>query len=55
MLPLPKRRPELQVLDYTFHDAVERVLRAEEKTWDAAKVETYPVILGNKMRPLPNT
>jgi len=40
VLPLPKRRPELQVLDYTFRDAVERVLRAEEKTWDAAKVET---------------
>jgi hypothetical protein len=40
VLPLPKRRPDLQPLDYTFHSAVEGVLRAEEATWDASKVET---------------
>jgi hypothetical protein len=39
-LALPKRSPNLQALDYTFHKAVAQVLRRQEKQFPANKVES---------------
>ena len=40
ILALPKRSPELNVMDYAVWTAVERRMRAQEKKWPAGKKET---------------
>ena len=40
ILALPKRSPELNVMDYAVWTAVERRMRAQEKKWPAGKQET---------------
>ena len=39
-LALPKRRPDLQPLDYSFYNAINSKLREEEKSWPSSKKET---------------
>ena len=40
VLRLPKRSPNLQAMDYTFHMQIQKVLRGQEKGWPREKVET---------------
>ena len=37
---IPKRSPDLNVLDYAIWSEVERRMRAQEKAWSAEKHET---------------
>ena len=40
VVPLPKRTPGLQALDYTFHDEIKRRMVAQTAGWPGNKVET---------------
>ena len=40
VLPLPKRSPGLQALDYTFHSQIRRKMDEHTKNWPADRVET---------------
>ncbi len=42
VVPLPKRSPGLQALDYTFHDQTTRKMIAQTVGWPRDKVETVP-------------
>ncbi|CAE7231400.1 F52C9.6 [Symbiodinium sp. CCMP2592] len=54
VLEIPKRSPDLSVLDYAIWKEVNKRLRKQEKTWSGAKRETRPQYLKRLKRTIRN-
>jgi len=56
VVPLPKRSPGLQAMDYTFHSQIRRKMDEHTKNWPSDRVETvaeYKARLLDTYRSLP--